>query len=185
MNRLVLDIVTSYAYQRSTQHAAPIESNFGRATYRRIPATVLLDCIGQVTESSDVYAGVPDGGQAIEAAAIEGNYFLSSFGQSQRTSVCACERKSDPTLSQALHLLNGPTTNGKIRAGQVVPRMLADQQTTDDIIRSLYRRCLAREPTPDELKSLAKLVSDSANPTEGLEDVFWALLNSREFLFNH
>ncbi len=146
VKRLALDIVTSHAYQRSTQHPqdAPIEANFGRGACRRIPATVLLDCISQVTESRDRLAGVPDGGRAIQAPFIEGNYFLKTFGQSERTSVCACGRKSDPSLSQALHLLNGQTTNDKIRAGGVVPRMIAAGMSQEEVIRSLYRRCLSR-----------------------------------------
>jgi hypothetical protein len=186
VQKLALDIVSSHAYQRSTQHPedAPLESNFGRASFRRIPATVLLDCISQVTESHDVYPGAPDGGRAVQAPFIEADYFLTTFGQSPRTSVCACDRRTDPTLSQALHLLNGQTTNQKIRAGGVVERMLAARQSPEAIIRAIFRRCLSRQPTEQELADLLHLLEGVANPKEPLEDIFWSVLNSREFLFN-
>lgn len=91
----------------------------------------------------------------------------------------------EPTLSQALHLLNGDTVNGKIRQGRVVTRMLEAKKSTDEITTELYSRSLGREPTAEELKKIQAIVATNPNKEQALEDVFWALLNSREFLFNH
>ena len=186
VKRLVLDIVQSDAYGRSCQHPteAPITRDFGRAQYRRLPAAVLLDCVSQVTQSSGRYRGLDPGDSAINIP-IEDNYFLRSFGRSDRDSVCACESDAQPTLSQALHLLNGETTNKKIRDGKLVESKIAEGLSVDAIIDDLYLRCLSRKPTDDERQRLAGIVQRSEQPQTGLEDVFWAILNSREFVFNH
>jgi hypothetical protein len=90
----------------------------------------------------------------------------------------------EPSLSQALHLLNGDTTNTRIRQGKVVESSLKNGKKPDQIIDELYLRCYSRKPsTAEKANLLASL--NSENPREGLEDVFWALLNSKEFMFNH
>jgi hypothetical protein len=88
-------------------------------------------------------------------------------------------------LSQALHLLNGDTLASKIQQGGVVKALLDSGKKPDQVIESLYIRSLSRKPTPDEMQKLTAVVAQAANPQEGLEDVFWAMLNSREFVFNH
>ena len=97
----------------------------------------------------------------------------------------------EPNLSQALHLLNGDTLHEKIASGGVVRRMLDDKRTPDQIIDELYLRTLTRLPTAKERQHLLTIIqSDPANQDparlrETLEDGFWAILNSREFVFNH
>ena len=113
------------------------------------------------------------------------DYFLTTFGRSPRETVCACDVRNEPTLSQALHLLNGDTVQNKIREGQVIQHLLAAKKSPEEIIRTLYVRCLGREPAADELDKLKKLVEGQPKPAEVLEDIFWSLLNSREFCFNH
>ena len=95
--------------------------------------------------------------------------------------------QTEPTLSQALHLLNGDTVAEKIRAGGAVKQLLDAGRSPEDVIRTLYVRCLSREPEPEELQKLVKLAENDKNDKkqQALEDVFWALLNSQEFLFNH
>jgi hypothetical protein len=186
--KLVRDICNSRAYQRTTQpnaSNADDQRNFAHGRVRRIQAEMLLDCISQATETKDKFRGLPLGARAVQIADGEtSNYFLTTFGRSPRESVCTCDVKTDPTLSQALHLLNGDTVGEKIRSGGAVKKLLDAGRSPEDVIRTLYVRCLSREPEPEELQKVAKLV-DNDKKQQSLEDVFWALLNSREFLFNH
>lgn len=187
--QLVRDICNSHTYQRSTERNltnAGDERNFAHATVRRLQAEVLLDCISQVTEAPNKFPRLPVGAQAVQIAdgAIS-TYFLTTFGRSPRETVCAQEVRREPTLSQALHLLNGDTIQQKIASGGVVKEMLAQKKTPREIITALFIRCLCREPTSEEMDRLEKLVAAEPNPQGPLEDIFWALLNSREFAFNH
>jgi hypothetical protein len=92
----------------------------------------------------------------------------------------------EPNLSQALHLLNGDTTQQRIRQGKLVETMLNEKKEPKDIIRHLYLITLSREPTDMEFeKLLATIPAEPKGHREALEDIFWALLNSKEFIFNH
>jgi hypothetical protein len=187
--QLVRDICRSKTYQRATQRNETNmsdEKNFAHANLRRIKAESLLDCISQVTGTKDKFPGLPLGARAVNIA--DGNtstYFLTTFGRATRETVCSCEVKMEPTLSQALHLLNGETVNEKIRAGGLIDKWLAEGVAPTVIIERLYLACLTRKPTPEELESLKPYVAEGTNVKQGLEDTFWSLLNSREFLFNH
>src|SRR5262249_31293746 len=112
-------------------------------------------------------------------------YFLKTFGRATRETPCSCEVKMEPTLSQALHLLNGDTVNSKIRQGGLIPRLQAGKKTAQERITELYIRCFSRKPTSEEAATLAAALEQNKDQTQALEDLFWALLNSREFLFNH
>lgn len=187
--RLVRDLCNSQAYQRSTQRNesnASDEDNFAHARIRRIRAENLLDCISQITETKDKFQGLPLGARAVQIAdGGTSTYFLTTFGRSTRNTVCSCEVRTDPTLSQSLHLINGDTVEGKIRAGGVVSRLLAANQTPAQVIETLYVRCLCRLPDADELARVQAAVASETDPQRAMEDIFWALLNSREFTFNH
>jgi len=93
--------------------------------------------------------------------------------------------KLDPTLSQSLHLLNGDVTTQKIQAGNLVGRRLSEKKTPAEIIDELYLRCISRKPLPPERTKLEALVASEPDKKKALEDVFWSILNSREFMFNH
>ena len=112
-------------------------------------------------------------------------YFLTTFGRASRESVCSCEVKMEPNLSQALHLLNGSTVNSKIAQGNLVKRRLDEGKLPQDILEEIYIRCLSRRPTEAERTSLNEVLLQNDNKQQVLEDIFWALMNSREFLFNH
>ena len=187
--RLVRDICLSQTYQRTTQTNASNEGdqrNFAHARVRRIQAEMLRDCITEVTEAKDKFRGLPLGAKAVQIAdGATSDYFLTTFGRSPRETVSASDIHSEPTLSQALHLLNGNTVQQKIRSGGVVQKLLAAKKSPEEIIRALYVRCIGRQPLPEEIAELKKLVDDTPKPAEALEDVFWSLLNSREFCFNH
>lgn len=187
--RLVKDICNSEAYQRSTIANESNQSdtrNYAFAAVRRIPAESLLDCLSQVTETKDKFRGLPLGARAVQIAdGSTSTYFLTTFGRAPRNTVCDCEATTDPSLSQALHLLNGESVHQKVLQGGVIKTMLGEQKTPEQIIETLYVRSLGRKPTPEEVSELMAQVSESANVQQGLEDVFWAILNSREFVFNH
>jgi hypothetical protein len=186
---LVRDICNSETYQRScirNESNAADERNFAHASARRIPAEQLLDCIGEVTEAPDKFQGLPLGARAVQIAdGASRNYFLTTFGRAARDTVCACEAKTEPTLSQALHMLNGNTIQNKVQQGGLMKKLLAENKQPADVIDHLYVRCLSRRPTTEESQGLLEIVKSAPNMQQGLEDVFWAVLNSREFLFNH
>ncbi len=187
--RLVRDIGNSNTYQRSTKvndSNREDTRNFAHSNVRRIQAEMALDCISQVTETKDKFRGLPLGARAVQIAdGTTSNYFLTTFGRSPRETVCAEEVQREPTLSQALHLLNGDTVASKIQAGALVKRLIDEGRSPPEIIKTLYIRTLSRQPTEDELQKLTALLEGQSSPQQTLEDVFWALLNSREFLFNH
>jgi hypothetical protein len=113
------------------------------------------------------------------------NYFLTTFGRATRETVCSCEVKLQPTLSQSLHLLNGDTTTQRIQGGNVVGRWLEAKRPPEALIDELYVRCLARKPDAKEREKLLAALAAEPDKKKALEDMFWALLNTREFMFNH
>ena len=93
--------------------------------------------------------------------------------------------KTDPTLSQALHLLNGDTVQQKVQQGGVVARLLKEGKTPSQVIENLYLRCLCRKPTDEEMTKLTGFLKDDKQKEQTFSDLFWSLLNSKEFVFNH
>ncbi len=187
--KLVRDICTSRTYQLVTQPNESNEldsSNFAKASVRRMRAEVLLDVVSQITETKNKFQGLPLGARAVQIADGQAStYFLTTFGRATRETVCSCEVKMEPNLSQALHLLNGDTVTQRVQSGGVITRMIAAKKTPSEIIEDLYIRSLSRKPRKDELNALCSIVAQSADKPKALEDVFWGILNSREFLFNH
>jgi hypothetical protein len=187
--KLVRDICTSRTYQLATQPNPTNEGdtrNFAKGNVRRIRAETFLDCINQVTDTKNKFPGLPVGARAVQIAdGGVSTYFLSTFGRATRETVCSCEVKLDPTLSQSLHLLNGDATTAKIQGGNLIGRSLDAKKTPAQIIEEIYLRCLARKPTASEMQKLDALVAADPNKKQALEDIFWAVLNSREFMFNH
>jgi hypothetical protein len=115
-------------------------------------------------------------------------YFLTTFGRASRDTVCACEVKMEPNLSQALHLLNGDTVNSKIQSGGLVASMMKEGKSNEQIIEEFYWRALSSPPTQTEQTKLATYFADAKTPADRsvvLTDLFWSVLNSKEFIFNH
>jgi hypothetical protein len=187
--KLVKDICLSRTYQLST-HANPSNEgdvrNFAKAAVRRIRAETMLDCISEVTETKDKFPRLPLGARAVQIAdGSVSTYFLTAFGRATRETVCSCEVKLEPTLSQSLHLLNGNTTTQKIQQGGLIERRLKEKKAPMEVVEELYVRCLCRKPDPSERSRLEAVFAGNPSPKQPLEDVFWALLNTREFTFNH
>lgn len=192
---LIRDICASHTYQRATTPNptnADDRSNFSHAQVRRIRAEVLLDCIGQATGTHEKFPGLPLGARAVQIAdGATSTYFLSAFGRAQRDTVCTCEVRMEPSLSQALHLINGHTVHERIKQGGVVRKLLDSGRKPEDVLAQMFLTCLARRPTADEFATLSRELGPApdgaaaADPVAVLEDALWALLNSKEFLFNH
>ncbi|MFO0946331.1 MAG: DUF1549 domain-containing protein [Planctomycetota bacterium] len=186
---LVRDICNSRTYQLSTQRNDSNkldEKNFSHGPIRRIRAEVMLDAISAVTETKNKFQGLPLGARAVQIAdGVVSNYFLTTFGRATRETVCSCEVVMEPNLSQALHLLNGDTTSQRIPQGNIVKRMLDEKKTPMEVLEELYIRCFSRKPSEAERAKFEKLFAENPNHQAVLEDTFWALLNSKEFMFNH
>ncbi|WP_417394453.1 DUF1549 domain-containing protein [Gimesia chilikensis] len=188
--KLVRDICTSRTYQLATQTNPSNENdltNFSHAQPRRLRAEVLLDCISQVTNAPNKFRGLPLGARAVQIAdGNTTNYFLTTFGRAKRDTVCSCEVRMEPSLSQALHLLNGDTVNSKIVQGKFVDSRIKAGKKPLEIVDEMYISCLTRKPTDKEYSTLVQVLDENKKDEQNaLNDIFWSLLNSREFIFNH
>ena len=187
--KLVRDICSSRTYQLSAVPNATNagdDSNFSKSGVRRIRAEVLLDALSTVTGSAEKLRGLPQGSRAIEIAdGRTSTYFLTTFGRATRETPCSCEVKMEPNLSQALHLLNGDAVNAKVLNGGLVKTLLREGKQSGEIIEELYLRVLGRLPTAAESTKLQTFFTEGKKNDMVLNDLFWALLNAKEFVFNH
>jgi hypothetical protein len=202
MKRLVRTIMTSAVYARSS---VPVPGNAADTKFlshypvKRLPAEVLLDAIARVTEVPTNFSGYPAGWRSLQLpdSKVE-NSFLSSFGRPERLNTCSCERSSEPSMTQALHLTNGATVNEKLRDPKsAVSRLVTSKATDAEVIDRLFLAALTRRPTDAERVRLLKVLADAEAATkkdpmaaaearrQAVEDLSWAVLSGNEFLFNH
>ena len=162
------------------------KQNFSRYYPKRLDAEILLDAIDQVTGVPTKFDGVPVGTRAIELPDNGFNsYFLTVFGRPESSSACECERSGDASLAQSLHLLNSKDILGKVSSDAGMAKKLAeDKRTVEQRIEELYLLAFSRPANETELK-IAKEHIESRDAREGFEDVVWALINTKEVLFNH
>jgi hypothetical protein len=122
---------------------------------------------------------LPDGGF--------NSYFLTVFGRPESTSACECERSSEANLAQSLHLLNSSEVQGKLSAatGRAAQLAGAKDRSREDKIREIYLRVYSREPQSDELSVALEHLAKAKDEKLAFEDILWALINTKEFLFNH
>ena len=184
-------MLQSRVYQlsaRANDSNADDFQNFSHAAYKTLPAEVLLDAISDCTGVPEKFNGWPEGYRAVQVWDNRmPSYFFRIFGRPVRASVCECERSGEPSIAQSLHLLNSPEIMAKVQHRHGKARQLANSDLTcDAIIDELYLCMLSRLPSSDE-RSLMLQAFDGidADRLAAVEDVQWALLNSKEFIFNH
>jgi hypothetical protein len=144
--------------------------------------------LSQSTGVPEKFNGWPEGVRAIQMWDNRiPSYFLKIFGRPVRVSVCECERSNEPSIAQALHLLNAPELQAKVKARTGTARRLAKSRLTDpEIVEELYLGMLARRPTERERGIMLDLFRDSAGDRRAaVEDAMWVLLNTKEFLYRH
>ncbi|MCA9175935.1 MAG: DUF1553 domain-containing protein [Planctomycetales bacterium] len=203
LKSLMREILRSNAYQRSSM---PLAGNreehrfYSRYYPRRLMAEVLLDAISQVTDAPSVFDEIafpgadrnktdfyPKGTRAVQLYdSAVASYFLKTFGRNTREITCECERSDEASMVQVLHLSNGDTLNEKLAAKEGRVQRLFDANADGAaILNELFHAALSRSPTDEETRELVKLYEASDDRRAALEDLFWSVMTSREFLFNH
>jgi hypothetical protein len=192
LKQLMRLILQSQAYQRSSQ---PLPGNAAEAKFyshhypRRIMAEALLDAMSQVTGSASTFAAYPAGWRAMQLPDSNiDSYFLKSFGRADRILTCDCERTAEPSMAQAMNIANGDTMNQKIEAkGNVIDKLVAERASDEKIVGEAYLAALSRYPTEKETGQIVSVLkgSEGADRRKTLEDFYWGLLSSNEFLFDH
>ena len=197
VKHLARTIMTSATYQLTS---TPTGRNAGDLKYhshyiaRRLPAEVILDAISQATGVGEDFTGYP-GRRALQLpdAAVD-SYFLTAFGRPPRLTAADSERQQEPSITQALHVINGETINRKLTAGRgLVHELAAANAPNRAAIERLYLAALSRLPSEDEVRAISAALdasapagsSDPAARRKALEDLAWAILTGREFLFTH
>ena len=192
---LVRDICRSRTYQLSSSTVpanAGDDRFFSHAMVRRLQAEVLVDTIGAVTGVPQNFSGQPQGTRAVGIfdGGADRDYFLKTFGASRRETVCACEVRTEPTLTQALHLINGSTVEGALQRSPVLDELVKNGQDPEAAVGVLFRRALGRDATGYEMsrfmeRAKEQNMEDRTVARRFYGDVLWALLNTTEFAFNH
>ncbi len=189
-HQLIRAITSSAAYQRTANvndTNQQDEQNYSRFFWKQIEAEVLFDAVCQTTGVDEKFRGVPAGSRAIQLWDSEvPHYFLKLFGRPVRVTACDCERVSEPTVGQVLHVLNSPEIHAKLshEAGNIA--RLAEQYSDDQyLVEELYLTFFARFPSDKERKTMLQYLSRADDRRRAVEDIAWTMMNSIEFLFNH
>ncbi|MFM2142293.1 MAG: hypothetical protein RLZZ476_837 [Verrucomicrobiota bacterium] len=202
LKKLIRTIATSTTYQLSAvpnAHNAKDRQNFSRYYPKRLNAEVLYDAVNTLLDVETNFAGQAPGTRAValpDNSYNQSTYFLSVFGRPDSSSACECERTQEASLAQSLHLLNAADIQTQLARGNGRADMLTkDTRPDDDKITDLYHIALSRDPNADEVKfARSHLEKKTKSKTgdeafkgkrEAYEDILWALLNTKEFLFNH
>lgn len=188
---LLRTICRSSTYQLSAepnQYNLNDKQNFSRYYPKRLTAEVLLDALDLVTASQTGFGGLPAGTRAVQLPDNGANtYFLTVFGKPEGSSACECERSQEANLAQSLHLLNSSEVQGKLSNGQGRAAKLAQDmtRTPEQKIHDLYMWVFSRAPAADETAVALAHINRVENKQQAYEDILWALVNTKEFLFNH
>lgn len=185
--RLILNSRTYQLASSTTAGNAADDRFYSHYYARRLRAEVLLDAVSQVTGVANEFPGYPKGIRAIQLPdpGVD-SYFLSLFGRSERVTACACERENGVTLPQLLHLQNGETIASQVAAPEGHLAQLLNSGADDHrIADELFLMTFGRPATDGELAAVESAVAASDNRREAFHDVLWALLNAKDFAFNH
>ena len=186
---LIRDILNSHTYQLSsvpnTTNGGD-RRNYSRCLPRRPGAEVVFDMLAEVTGQPASFWMHRPGTRAVQLKDEIMTPFFRTFGKSSRQTPCTCETKTQPTLAQALELLNGDDVSRAIEQGGRMQAWLASEGTPEAAARRIYQTTLCRDPGDAEMAAFEeRLSANPGKPVEALEDLCWAVLNSSEFLFNH
>ena len=188
--KLIREIVTSATYQLSSAVNASNredERQFSHSMVRRLSAVAALDAVASVTGVDTVWKTQPGlyrAAQMFNPGIRNGSYFLTCFGQSERVSVDVGSDNREPSLSQTLHLISGDTVRDRIRVSGVIRAWINQGASPERVVESLYLRSLCRQPSEAEL-AVFRRVSGASPAQADYERLWWALMNSTEFLFQH
>lgn len=182
---LIRTIMASRAYQASSRAKPTNEEdlNFSHVEPRMLQAEALLDAISQVTEVPERFASHPLGTRAAQLPGVSGApNFLKSFGRPDRLLACECERQATTTLNQALQMINSESITRKVIESPRVERWLANKSSNEAVIAELYLAALSRFPTARERDAIASRLERAPERRAALEDLLWAMINTKEFL---
>jgi hypothetical protein len=191
LKHLLRTIMKSRTYQLSSVASPGNQSDtanvhYTRYTVKRLTAEQLADALDFATGTREKYQGLPLGTRAIQLPDTKvRSFLLDVFGRPARQITCECERTMQPNIAQAMHLLNGDFLNKKIEAPAGRIEELVKTKPLPAAIEELYLATLCRPPKEAELSKAQEAIKSAPSAKEGLQDLLWVLLNSREFLFNH
>ena len=194
MKQLIRTIATSNLYQLSaapTEHNSDDTQNFSHFYTRRLNAKVLLDAIDQLTETQSDFSGLGDVPAETRAVQLPhgglSNGFLAVFGMPRGESACECERGTEVTLSQSLHLVNSTLVQDKTNAERGrVARLAADEKRSlEEKIKEIYLVAYSRQPDADELNVVTSYINRKEDKRKAFRDIVWTLINTKEFVFQH
>jgi len=187
LRRLIRDIATSRAYQFSSRATAANRADtqlFSHAYLKPLSAPVKADAIAQATGQPNAYAGQPKGTRAVQLLDAQvPSYTLDVFGRCPRTDNCADPTQFGGGLASALHLINDPKLNAKLRPA--VDALLKAHPNPRARLDEMFLRTLSRFPNEKERAKCLAHIAEVKGAKEGWQDLLWALLNTREFGFNH
>lgn len=194
LKELVKVICKSRVYQLSATPNATNQGDkqsFARYYPKRLSAEVVFDAVSLVTGSPAEFGGLPRDRNAPRRALMLpdesfGSYFLDVLGRPQRISACECERVSEASLAMTLHLLNSQEVQDKIsRGGGRADRLARDPRPDDAKVTELFLTALGRKPTAGQMKqALDHIAKHEKAKKTAYENILWALVNSKAFLFN-
>jgi len=190
VKKLLRQIMVSETYQLSSNPTPANKQDevfYTKYAVKRMAAEELLDAINAATGTTEKFPNLPAGMRAVQLPDPNvQNYFLDTFGRPPRQITCECERSAEPNMAQALHLMNSDFVQNKVASGTGrVAKLLGAKKSDEEIVEELYLVTLCRMPRPEESTRAQLGILQAPNRKEGCEDLLWALLNSREFMFKH